>query len=126
MAALSNYTYTYILAFFDCCRTKTQSQALTRGPEVIDTEPKKGNLKIIYACKDGEKAPAKSELAHCVLEEFKRHAEEFGGIKTFDHHALRLSLETISTRDDVYQLLHWPIPGYEFKPDWKEKAMELE
>jgi hypothetical protein len=117
LADLSNYIYTYILAFFDCCRVRTYPQALTRGPEVINAEPKRGNLKIIYTVKDGEAADANSKLAHCVLEEFKRHAEEFGGIKTFDHVALRLSLETISCRDDVYQLLHLPIPGFEFKPD---------
>ena len=26
----------------------------------------------------------------------------------------------------MYQLLHLPIPGYEFKLDWKVKAVELE
>ena len=99
LAKLSNYKHTYILAFFDCCRKR----ALTRGgPEVIDAEPKSGNLKIIFVVKAGEAAPDKSRLAHCVLEEFKRHAEEFGGIKTFDHVALRLSLPTIDTRDNVY------------------------
>ena len=54
LVKLSNYIHTYILAFFDCCRKR----ALTRGgPEVIDSEPKSGNLKIIFVVKAGEEAP---------------------------------------------------------------------
>ena len=65
LAALSNYNHTYILAFFDCCRVRIKSKALTRGPEQIDSE-QRGNLKIIFAVEAGKAAPEESKLAHCV------------------------------------------------------------
>ena len=65
LATLSKYTHTYILAFFDCCRVRINSKALTRGPEEIDSE-QRGNLKIIFAVEAGKAVPEESKLAHCV------------------------------------------------------------
>ena len=62
LTVLSRFSYTYTLAYFDCCRVGVRYRCKSE----IDEGPKTGNLKIIFACKPGKITDADSKLSQFV------------------------------------------------------------